>query len=92
KRVGVVSVGKISAVTGAIMGLVFAVLFSVFAVSAVGQSAGGIFGFGLLSIVLLPIFYAVLGLIFGMIYALVYNLAAKWVGGIEMELQDKVSS
>lgn len=34
-----------------------------------------------------PILYAVLGFIGGVISAAVYNLATKWVGGIELEVE-----
>jgi hypothetical protein len=34
-----------------------------------------------------PIIYAVLGFIIGVIGAFIYNLVAKWVGGIEVEVE-----
>jgi hypothetical protein len=34
----------------------------------------------------LPVLYGVAGLIFGYLGALVYNLVAKYVGGIKVEL------
>jgi len=33
-----------------------------------------------------PFFYAVMGFVFGVIGASVYNLVAKWIGGIEVEI------
>ena len=45
-------------------------------------------GVGLLAIAILaPIFYAAMGFVMGAITALVYNLAAKWMGGIEIQLE-----
>jgi hypothetical protein len=34
-----------------------------------------------------PVFYGVLGFIFGTLGAFLYNLIAKWMGGIEVQLQ-----
>jgi hypothetical protein len=34
-----------------------------------------------------PILYAVMGFIIGVIGAFIYNLVAKWVGGIEVEVE-----
>jgi len=36
---------------------------------------------------LFPIFYGVMGFIFGVISAAIYNLAAHWIGGIEVEVE-----
>jgi len=35
----------------------------------------------------MPFFYAALGFIFGVVGAFIYNLLAKWVGGIEVEVE-----
>ena len=37
----------------------------------------------------IPIVYGVMGFIAGAIGALIYNLMAKWVGGIQIELQSQ---
>jgi hypothetical protein len=37
--------------------------------------------------IFMPIFYAVFGFIFGIISAAIYNLVARWVGGIEVEVE-----
>jgi hypothetical protein len=34
-----------------------------------------------------PVFYGVIGFIFGALGAFLYNLMAKWLGGIEMQIQ-----
>ena len=89
RRVGVLSVGLVLGVIYALIGLIagfFIILISV--------AAGGVFdqaGFGFLigagSIIILPIFYGILGFIFGLIFALIYNLVAKITGGIQMEFE-----
>ena len=56
------------------------------------QSAGGppaallavmMFGVG----IFMPVFYGLFGFIFGVISAAIYNLIARWIGGIEVEVE-----
>jgi hypothetical protein len=35
----------------------------------------------------MPVIYAVMGFVFGVLGAWVYNLIAKWIGGIEVEVE-----
>ena len=42
--------------------------------------------FGWIGIIIFPIFYGVLGFLTGAVGAWVYNLLAKWIGGVELEL------
>jgi hypothetical protein len=92
KRFEPLSVGKVAGVLYAAMGLVVGVIVSLAAMigglagrSEFGALAGGLVGIG--AIVLLPIFYGVLGLIVAVIAAWLYNLAAGFVGGIEIDVQ-----
>lgn len=93
-RIGVLSLAKVLAVTYAFLGLFFGGLLTLFSVmgAAVGRAAGGDSGgfatmlFGVGAVVILPIVYGCLGFIGGLITAPVYNLVAKVVGGIELEL------
>ena len=95
KRVGPMSVAKVAGVLYALIGLLIGGIFSL--VMAV---AGGFMGtqqempipmlgtfFGVGAVVVLPIFYGVLGFVGGAIGALIYNLVAGWTGGIEVEIQ-----
>ena len=98
RRVGIFSYAKISAVITAAFGLIIGVIYGLIvivfgaAILAGGgrdtgaAGAGGIV-VGLLIMVGVPIFYGVLGFIFGALWALVYNVAAGFVGGIELELE-----
>ena len=43
--------------------------------------------FGVGAIIIAPILGAIFGFIMGAIVAFLYNLVAKWVGGIEIELE-----
>jgi len=45
--------------------------------------AGIMFGFG----IFMPIIYGVMGFVFGIIMAAIYNLIARWIGGIEVEVE-----
>jgi len=102
RRIGVLSCGKVLGALYALLGLIiggiyalFALLFAVIGVSTAQESgdalAGGAFGvlFGVGSIILFPILYVILGFLGGLITALPYNLIARFVGGIELELEQR---
>ncbi len=89
KSVGAFSVMKLFAVMYAMIGLLIGACFSLIAM--LGSAASSDFGpFGALmgvgSIIIFPIFYAVIGAIGGAIMAAIYNVCAKFTGGIEVEL------
>ena len=44
-------------------------------------------GLGLAAIIIIPLLYGIFGFIAGAIAALIYNLAAKWIGGLEIETE-----
>ena len=46
-------------------------------------------GFGAAAIVVLPIFYGVIGAIGGLVTAFLYNLVAGVVGGIEIDVESR---
>ena len=96
KRIAPLQAGKVLAVLYGCMGLIFlpffalAGMFGAFAPHnqtqvgpPVAMIAGLIFGFGLL----MPIFYAVMGFVFGILGAAIYNLIARWIGGLEFEVE-----
>jgi hypothetical protein len=90
KSVGVLSVAKIMGLIYACMGLIFAPF--VLLIGAMGSALGqhnsplaGVFGVGFA--VLMPLIYGAMGFVGGAIGALIYNLFAKWVGGIELEIE-----
>jgi hypothetical protein len=96
-RIGVMSSAKLMGVMYAAIGLVFGVLYGLAmmlfggAIMAAGgeeQAAFGggmMLGMGLAVMVGAPIFYGIAGFIGGALSAFFYNLAAKWVGGMEIE-------
>lgn len=99
RKVGVLSLGKLMAVMYAGIGLVLGGLYALFAVLGGGAmmamggesdsalGGGMMIGMGLAAIVIAPIFYGVLGFIGGIISAFFFNLAAKYTGGLDLEVQ-----
>jgi serine/threonine protein kinase len=92
KRFEPLSVGKVAGILYAAMGLIVGVIVSLAATmsglagrGALGVLTGGLVGIG--AILVLPIFYGVLGFIVAVIAAWLYNLAAGFVGGIEIDVQ-----
>jgi hypothetical protein len=98
KRVGVFSLAKIYAVTmaafGVIIGVIYGLIFMAVggAMMAGGRDTGAAGAsslvIGLVMMVAVPIFYGVLGFLFGLLGGAVYNVAARTVGGVEMELEN----
>lgn len=90
RRVGPLSFAKITGVLYALFGLLAGAILSLFSLVGFAANAGqeGAFGmlFGVGAIVLLPIFYGVMGFLFSLLAAALYNLIAGWVGGVELDV------
>lgn len=92
KSVGIMSVGKIMGVLYAVLGFIGGCFMSLVAMAGIaannqggpGAGAGMLFGAG--AIILMPIFYGIMGFIGGIISAALYNFLAGVIGGIEMNL------
>ena len=99
RSVGPLSCAKVSAVVYGVIGLIaggFVSLLSFLGVfggnlapQAAGEPSAAFIGllFGIGSIVLFPLLYACMGAIGGVIMAGVYNVVARAVGGIEVEIE-----
>ncbi len=92
KRIGPLSFAKISGMLYGLMGLFFGALISLFSIvgGALAPAKDSGFGgmiFGAAAVVILPIFYGVLGFVMSLIGAALYNLIAGWVGGVELDVQ-----
>jgi hypothetical protein len=98
KRIGIGSAAKIAGAMYGAMGLIFGFIFFVISLFGAGLASqfaegseggpawvGALFGVG--AIVLFPLLYGVLGLILGAISAGLYNLFARLVGGLVVELE-----
>ncbi len=90
KSVGVMSVAKMAGAMHVALGVLFAPVFLI--MGMIGSMAGqhpspfGAIG-GVALAVIAPIVYGVMAFVIGAIMALLYNLMAKWIGGIEFEVQ-----
>jgi len=93
KKIEPLSAGKLLGAIYAIMGLFIGGIFTLLALlgAAVGggggdAALGSLIG-GIGAIVLMPLFYGVLGFIGGIIGAFIYNVVAGMVGGISLEIE-----
>jgi hypothetical protein len=91
KSVGVLSLAKIMGAVYAILGLLFMPFFLLMGAMVPTQNGSNPFGVvgGLFMGLFAPVFYGVFGFIFGALGAFLYNLMAKWLGGIEVQVQPK---
>lgn len=90
KSVGVLSVAKIMGLIQACFGLAFAPFFLLIGLlgSLTGQEKSPFAGvFGVFLALFMPVLYGALGFVMGAIGALLYNLFAKLVGGLELQLE-----
>jgi hypothetical protein len=90
KRIAPVQLGKMLALVYGIMGLLFVPVFLVGALAASHlpqQQRVGILAMGTGFALCMPLLYALMGLIVGLLGAVIYNLVARWVGGIEVEVE-----
>jgi hypothetical protein len=91
KRIQPMSAFKMGGALYALMGLLFGALISL--ISVVGTSMTlvekGVLGvfFGAMAIIVLPIVYGLIGAVFSAIAALLYNLVARFVGGLVVEVE-----
>ncbi|MGI8545296.1 MAG: hypothetical protein ACR2MD_17690 [Aridibacter sp.] len=103
RKLGAMSVGKMYALMMLVMSLLIAIPYGLFIIifSLIGGAGagsqdgiaglavgGGGIVFGLIFMIGIPIFYAVIGFIAGLISALVYNIFADIIGGIEIEVEN----
>jgi len=77
---------------GSLVFVPFFLLFSLAASMAPQMSQGPgplpmMLGMGIGFMIFAPILYAFIGFITGLIGACIYNLVAKWIGGIEVEVE-----
>lgn len=92
KRIGPMSLAKITGTLYAIMGLILGAIFSFVALvgvfSADLSDEGGFPAvFGVAAIIILPFVYGGLGFVATLIAAWLYNVLAGVVGGVELDLQ-----
>lgn len=86
------SVAKLQAIFMAIFGLIVGVIIAIATqfipnTQEAQQAIIPFQSFGFLAIIIVPIVYAIMGLVTGAIGAWIYNIVAKLVGGIEVEFE-----
>jgi len=91
KRISPASAFKVGLVVYGIVGFVLGAFCSLIAVAGVTFARHGRMPFlagrfGVLAVILCPIIYGIIGGIGGVIGAAIYNLAAGWVGGLEVDI------
>ena len=94
KRVNPISAAKVMGLLGLVIGLILGAFISLGALALGGAAiasdepggalVGMIFGAG--AIVILPLFYGCVAFVGGLVQSLLYNVAAKWTGGVEVEV------
>jgi len=96
KRIGAMSLARITGLIYAGLGLVIGALFAMFAV--LGGALGTVFGWsdggpfvgiflGAGAIVTLPILYGFFGFVGGLLIAFLYNLVAGSIGGLQLDVE-----
>ena len=90
KRFEPLQLGKMFALLQGVIGLIFLpfVLFlSLIAPKLPPTQRVGIMAVGIGFTLFMPIIYAMVGFLVGVIGGWLYNLFAKWIGGIEVEIE-----
>ena len=88
------SLAKVALVLYGVLGLLMGLFFAAFSLfgAALGAASGeesAMFGafFGVGAIVFLPIFYGGMGAVMALVAAWLYNVAAGFIGGIEVRTE-----
>jgi hypothetical protein len=90
KRIGPGSAFKVGLVSYGVVGLVAGIFCSLVVVTGTSFAPHAHIPFmgtiGVLAVVVCPIVWGILGGIGAVISVLIYNLAAGWVGGVEVDI------
>jgi hypothetical protein len=95
RSVGVLSCAKIMGAIYGCLGLIVVPIFLLAGLASlmVGKSSDSMSGFAMFVLaLLLPIFYGALGFVMGAFTAWFYNLFARWLGGIQMDLKAELAA
>lgn len=98
KRIGVLSAAKIFGAIYAVLGLIIAFIYACAGLAvvagALAESDAGFLGLGVGAILgalcLVPLFYGIIGFVAGAIGAALYNVLAGAIGGLELDLAEKM--
>ena len=91
KRINVQSAGKMSALLYAFAGLILGIIMTAIALTGIGANSNGEQAFGAVlgafGIIVFPLLYGAMGYVGGLLVSALYNLASKWIGGLEIEVE-----
>lgn len=83
-NIDVFSLAKLLGILNGLLGLIFGALL---AIGSLLRSSGESFFFSIAIVIVLPLFYGGVGAIVGFLTGLLYNVVARWVGGIKIQLK-----
>jgi hypothetical protein len=86
-RISPFRAGALSCIVNGIIGIVFMPIYLLMAMFSRITDAPTILA-RIVSVLWMPIYYAIFGFLAGIIGAAIYNLVATWVGGLEFEIKD----
>ena len=91
RSIGVLSLAKIMGFVYGLLGLIiggFVSILTLFGINIIKTAQSGPESLvAILGVLLLPIIYGCVGFIGGIIVGFLFNLAAGWVGGLEVKTQ-----
>jgi len=87
RKIDALSLAKISGLLYTGAGLIFSGMVALFSLVSAFYYRSNVNLSMVLTIIFMPIIYGVVGFISGLIIAALYDLAAAWVGGIEVEAE-----
>lgn len=89
KRINILAMSKVFCVLYALFGLIIGSIMTLMALTG-AQPAPGSEGtnFGIASIIVFPLLYALIGFISGAVTAYLFNMTTQWVGPLEFETSE----
>ncbi len=91
KKIPPLPAAKLVAVIYGCFSLIFIPFFAIAALAGMlsGEEGAGIAaGMGIVMAILMPLMYIAIGFVATLVGCFIYNLAAGWVGGIELEFDE----
>ena len=87
RRIGIGSMARMMAALYFFIGIVISLIMWLFGLMIPDDgTSSGMFAFGGMFLLVMPVIYAAIGVIMGAFIAGIYNMVAGWTGGLELEL------
>jgi hypothetical protein len=89
KKIDILSVAKLEGLLLAIVGLIIGIVVAIVSVTVGFAASLGSMGagYGVLAIIIMPIYMGIMGFVAGAIMAFLYNTVAERIGGIKIEFE-----